>query len=479
MKKKWIICGILALYTIVILVMVRGALTKFRDELGDPVEQVQVVETTLPKADPDHLPNKAVLVYNDAAEEYAVVYKGDVLARGSISPVRNAATNKMVGYCVSGMEEAGNPHYELYHLDGTYWQDCGDMNVIMVVGDYFVAADDCDPINTMSKDPANPEAERVTAYVLQVGDNTCAVWNITGDFMGINGFALLDGNGNVLSRMQKRAQEGRFADLNSDYPGYHYYVPLEEEPHYLVDLQNLNVLKYTEVRAINDGYMCFTDSDGKYTLKDAAGNTVASGSEKCWEYYSESVQLLFDKDYNYTLLVNDEEPLLGEEYAGSAWDNGLCIYSTDMAEAWLFDFDGKLAEHIQPDPGCSRVSVQNEYNCLLISTGKTTRLINTSGTIATLDGGEYFMVSSDGCYVLLNYPENRAKYTLITEDGTVLEEQFDYLYPSDVDGVLTARKGFVCGLVDRDGNWLWNEPIFNANSDEFSYNQWDNWRYFE
>lgn len=477
MRKKWIIGGVVALYLLVVLVMVTRSLTRFREKLGDPVEQVPVVQTTLPKSNPDALPDRVFVVHNEVMDEDTVVYQGTILARGQVRAVENAATGKVVGYAVAQLEDKGVWRNMLYHPNGEFWQDCGDLEVVMVLGDYFVGKVPDFGQYYLTKAPDDPEANRVQASVLRTGENRCAVWNIDGDFMGIQGFALLDGNGSVISRNQKRAEGNEAIRPGYLHSGFRAYVPMPEEPHRLMDLQTLETLPYVDALAINDGYVCFKDKNGLYTLEDAAGNAVFSDSENRCEYYSEAMQLLVDKNDRYHIFVGEEEPLGGRSYFAEDWAGGLYALASDASCLWLFDAEGKLVKTVEADPGCT-LEMENAYGVLWINSGNAAWIRTPDGTETPLDTpeGALGLVDEKDSYCIYSHTEEvPCTYDLLQSDGTMVMDGFNSLSKTHVDGIFAARRGFTYGLVDKNGNWLWNERIFNANHEEGGYNHWDHW----
>lgn len=480
MRKGLILLGIIGLYLTILLVIVAQNLSTLSSTLGDPIEQVQTIETTLPNATPELLPDTVFIVHNDAMSEDTVVYQGEVLARGQARLVTNFATGKVMGYTLLRGDGSSELGYDLYHKDGSYWQDCGNLDVEAVLGDYFIGNDRESVKRILSKSPADPDAERIAAELWKVGDHRCAIWNVEGNFMGITGFALLDGDCNVISRLQKNAQQ---YDLCIDYQDEtKVYVALTDDNPCLVNLQTLEVLPYRSVYFIHDGYRVFTTKDGLYDLVDADGTAVVSGSEIAYGLYRENVQYTIDKDGNYHILIGGQEVFQHESVFPRYWDGGLYVTASDNRHAWLYDFEGNLQEEISSEEPDNQVYIDGDRSLLLIRTGKSCRIYTADGSKKTIRGDDNLSLyqlspasSENPCFVLEHFSDARTRYDLLDADGTVLQGGFNWLEATDVDGVFVARKGFTYGLIDRSGSWLWCERIFESKEEEGTYNHWNYW----
>lgn len=64
----------------------------------------------------------------------------------------------------------------------------------------------------------------------------------------------------------------------------------------------------------------------------------------------------------------------------------------------------------------------------------------------------------DICY---SNTANWESYDLLNASGEIVQSGYDYLYSTYYPGIFAAMRGARWGIIDKDGNWLWSEYIYD------------------
>lgn len=406
-----------------------------------------------------------------------VLRDGKEAARGWIHSVTDYATGEIVGYSVlslpPGVDSSmwdtydyihGPQHYELYHLDGSYWRDCGRMEVNGILGDLFFGHYFAD--NTFgevySADPTDAESFLPAGSVTHIGEGRLLVNNYGGEesFLGVADMAVMDQDLHILMEFHAG---NRFYERSAIFEsGKASYLQIRDHTR-LIDSQTMEESDYTGTSQFSNGYWLMEKASGRYDVFDAKGNLIAAdcenrpiainpyfrvereelaegadpnaplttyvfcGDELLMKVNREAnVYLSFDR---FFVWLNDEETLTRYDQSGNALDVRRIVSAEGENEIVAF----------RDDSGANWAVRDEIYKAEPTSVSGSCR---AEEALLAVDEGTSF-------------PNNRLTDVFGHEYGS----GFDSIYPTDYDGVYLTWCAERRGILGQDGSWIWSEPI--------------------
>lgn len=429
--------------------------------------------------------------------ETVALWDGRAVARGLLREVLNLATGETVGFSkrtftVKPQAEDELEYYDyiecpqrsdLYHLDGSFWCSCENLNVYGVLGNYFFGYDlssgyDYDKLYTT--EPSDPSTFRAAPILRLAGNGHCLIENDGGsDFLGITGYALVDDSLNIVARMDRHGSSDQLSVFEGTPGNYHYYLYSSGLGH-LVDMATFETMPYVEVKGLGNGCLVFKKDDGKYDLMDWEGNL-----------------LLTDRDheicgYNGIVTVEREwkppiadrpmwEPSITRVYLGDRlWKQfdtgspeqydveliGERLFVTDHDLKQITCYDAQLEESATIDGEyvstyySNAVTSEKGSEYWLIPEGRICAIpVRNQDHVRCLASTELESAAlEDICY---SNTANWESYDLLNASGEIVQSGYDYLYSTYYPGIFAAMRGARWGIIDKDGNWLWSEYIYD------------------
>lgn len=427
---------------------------------------------------------------NYYSENKAVVVNGKVMARGKstdIGLVKDLVNEKSVGYYVITGDSRDNRNCIVYHADGSEWFDCGKKNVTGIIGDYIILSE-----GDMMFGDALLEAVNLDTYktndildgyrMIASKDGKCFIAN-SYERSGEKPPIMFDSNLEIIKSFDGY-DDMYYGGLNNDYYAVHSYNGINND--FIYDAKEDKVLPYEAISILENGYIEFKHSDDDlYDVMDTDGNIIEKDTDKIYSIYTENFKVYRNVNGEYEVDTPSYQ-MLSDRYmsCGEIGDGYYCV-SEDEQGVKMFDAKGNFVteERVRDDSynGYSAY-VYGDKNLILMCLGERHCMYNAKFEKKDIEiSGEYYSVymgkvsgkDSQVRYTLNYYGKTKDGMTNIITDtlydinGNMVSEKYNNIYASNsIDGIYSVKKGFVYGLVDGDGNWLWKESIFNAVDDD-------------
>ena len=428
--------------------------------------------------------------YVMASSGYQVaIYNGKIVKKGRLTSVNNLATGEAVGFLCEtfiprpGSEDSEDYYwrntipkkYELYHADGSFWCDCDSLYITGILGDYFFGAAK-DNENSFiwgaryyTKDPTDPDSFRLAPTMYCAGNDRCLIENNNhSDFLGIDGFAMVNNALEILTSCKRPNGNYEVYDVGQTWEDKTYYLdPKNGEP--CINLCTMEETPYTEMKQLcGDEYdyrirgIGFREKSGSYGLMDWNGKVVLSDWPQEITDYSGKLIKLSDGCF-YTIadgrpgkqlaLESDDKAILYGDY--------LYVQKKDADEVTCYD---SRLEVCAAFPAESTWSMWVEGNILRCKD----RRIFRGGPYVVKEDDDYYLHDLDwavpfdekNCYVYENYsayPD--ISMTLLNDRGETIRSGFSLIIRTDYPHIYAAKKEDRWGLIDQDGNWLWTQYV--------------------
>ena len=398
-----------------------------------------------------------------------VIYQGPNEARF----VEDAVSSQRTGY-YRRVVAADAFHYELYDLDGTLLLDCGELAPLQRMGDWVLlgpasGADIYSCIDNYfynlrtgeKKLPGHTGAERMAPGLYKV---------LTVDLQtGLSTGKLVD----------------EALDIIQDLSPYTCY-PLADDPGYLELNGQVGESWQSALYEISTGRIltglaarcgpslaCFA-AEGGYQVVELATGRELLHSEQSVLWYSDGLTAMVQPDGTVTLTAS------GSTYTGSNFyaQNGFAQLRSQEGDTFLFDLTGKLLGQFSQTEVSSLGSTKSGNVILYLAGSEDSSVQLCSPTLERLTpAGRYADISP--LYTPLfnesrlpyftarraGRPYQTSLYDILDQQGNIVLADLNQIYEHDEYG-LAVRKGFRQGIMDWQGNWVYETSIFTGFEDE-------------
>lgn len=439
--------------------------------------------------EPDSLPPelKGLLVFPDISsyddKEMLVLYDGRVIAHGHATAVTNLATGEAVGFTMESYisdtdnyeelyqySEHSQLKYELYHADGSFWYDTGELYVTNVLGDYFFgdAPSKKYPCLTTycTTDPSDPDSLKEAPRTYPCGNDRCVleVYQPTMQFSG-SGIYVVDSQMNVLDQYTPSPSYLCLYSFPRPDGEQDVFLSWQDTTDAMINLRTGTVYPYLSGNIIEGGYRVFRTLDDRYDLWDADGTILLRNCENEVVAYNDHFRV--ERGENYTVFANGK-PILTFPY-DMMYDNFVYVYGSNFfvyqPATKTFKRYGPNGEDLGTEDlvqlwGCCEIN----YECYF------------GDTLCPPERSDYlychYLYDSTDLHMnvkrFVGARTNEFK-DLLDENGKVIRSGFSEIKATDYPGVYSARRGLLQGLIDKNGDWLWSEYVFSENDDAVYY----------
>ena len=385
--------------------------------------------------------------------------------------------------------------YKIYDLEGNLVKDLGENGIMTVYGDLVLHYNRqlvdknsgklyYDDVNTLHRSGDYYVMNTKDYSQVRILDNNLnVVYETDGGFIAVGDQYYISAE--IKDEIGKRIRGLQRLDGTEIVPyGYEYFSSgvVQDAPYVIANRDNIE-----SVLSLEDGHVIYQESGEnaeydyiQYFLKDCMviqkREVVATAEQGGWPIYAYYSQL-----YNY-----DGEPI-GEKYRS--------MYPCTEAYRIALAHDGKAemlfnattqngveviinqaGEVLYQIPENGWLTVINDKRVIINDYDtNVAALCDESGNPLTEKAYEYmhtfYMESTSGEYICTNLINanymlaGKVVYDLLDLDGNVVIERAKSIQTLSEDR-FWVEKGFYQGMMDREGNWLYKQSVFDSAADE-------------